>query len=243
VIFAILSDIHANLEALEAAFNSLKAVAPDAVFCTGDIVGYAANPNEVVELLREHKVRCVMGNHDFTTCNLQAIRLMNRNAAEAVLYTDRVISDANRHYLKELPFYLDEEDFYLVHGLPPASVFEYIHMTDNYDLRMAFRSFRQQVAFVGHTHLFGIYELNPDDDIRIYPIGNHPFNLKDGYRYLINAGSIGQPRDADLRSGYLVYDTEKREVTKHLIQYNVQLTVRKIEAAGLPGRNGKRLLG
>jgi predicted phosphodiesterase len=239
---AIISDIHSNLEALEAALEDIKTHEVQTIYSTGDMVGYAANPNEVIELLRQNKVKCLMGNHDYACFNLRMKNEMNRTARESIDYTKRVLTPENAAFLKELPWQIIENGVYLIHGLPPAHLDEYISSQSKNELKQAFSSFFEQVAFVGHTHLVEIYELTADRQIRGPGFHQNKFEIKPRRRYMISAGSIGQPRDDNREAGYLIYDTEIHQVIKRTFQYNVELTIEKIKKAGLPESNGRRLL-
>lgn len=239
---AIISDIHSNLEALNTVFEDLQYEQIDAIYCTGDLVGYAANPNEVIRLLRQKKVKCVMGNHDYACLNEEMEYRMTKNARAAIAYTCQVLRSRNFSFLKELPRYIDENGVYFTHGLPPESFDQYVSMQRNHALINAFSGFQEQVAFVGHTHLFEIYELTENKKIERPIFDGKSFELKPYSRYIISAGSVGQPRDANREAGYLIFDTTNQLLIKRIIQYNVELTIEKICSTGLPMDNGLRLL-
>lgn len=239
---AIISDIHSNLEALEAALEDITAQNVQIIYCTGDIVGYAANPNEVIDLLRENSVNCTMGNHDYACFNQRMKAGMNRDAREAIFYTKRVLTPENLSFLNNLPWHIKENGIFLIHGLPPANLDEYIHKQNKDELKQAFSSFSEQVAFVGHSHLFEIYQLTPNREIRGPGFRQNKFELESRSRYMISAGSIGQPREDNREAGYLVYDTNLRQISKRTFYYNVELTIEKIKNAGLPLDSGRRLL-
>jgi len=236
---AIISDIHSNLEALEAALQDIKAQNVIAIYCTGDLVGYSANPNEVIELLWQNKVKCLMGNHDYACLDQRSRDEMIRNGRESIDYTKRVLTPECFDLLIKLPGFICENGIYLTHGLPPASFEEYLDMQNKTVLNQAFLSFKEQVAFVGHTHLFEVVELT---DSGKYEFDFSELDMKSTSLYLISAGSVGQPRDDNREAGYLIYDTETHQVIKRTFQYNVELTIEKIKNAGLPENNGRRLL-
>lgn len=239
---AILSDIHSNLEALEATFEDFKCQQIDAIYCTGDLVGYAANPNEVIQLLRQNKVKCLMGNHDYACLQEEMEYRMTKNARVAIAYTCQVLSSKNFNFLKVLPRYINENGVYLTHGLPPKSFDQYVSLQSNHALIIAFSSFQEQVAFVGHTHLFEIYELTENKKIEKHTFEDNSFELKPNSRYIISAGSVGQPREDNREAGYLIYDATTLRLAKRTVQYNVELTIEKIKTSGIPIANGLRLL-
>jgi predicted phosphodiesterase len=239
---AILSDIHSNLEALEAALEDIKNQSVDTIYCIGDLVGYGASPNEVIDLLLQNKVKCLIGNHDYACLNQRSMESMIRNARESIEYTRRVLTPKSLDLLKKLPGFISENGIYLTHGLPPALFVEYLDLQSTHELKQAFLAFPEQVAFVGHTHLFEVVELTDNSKIEKYEFDDSKLDLKPTSRYLISSGSVGQPRDDDREAGYLIYDTEIYQAIKRTIQYKVELTIEKIKAAGLPESNGKRLV-
>ena len=239
---AIISDIHSNLEALEAALNDIKTQNVSVIYCTGDLVGYGPNPNEVIDLLMRNNVKCLMGNHDFACLNQHAKDDMIRSARESIVYSKRVLTTKSFDLLKNLPRFINENGIYLTHGMPPALFHEYLNEQANHELKQAFLSFTEQVAFVGHTHLFEVVELTDKGKIEQYGFDYSKLDLKPKSRYLISAGSVGQPRDDKREAGYLIYDTEIKQVTKRTFLYDVELTIKMIKAAGLPENNGRRLL-
>jgi predicted phosphodiesterase len=239
---AIISDIHSNLEALEAALEDIKTLDLQTIYCTGDLVGYGASPNEVIELLRNNRVKCLIGNHDYACLNQRSMDSMIRNAREAIAYTRRILAPESIDVLKNLPGFIHENGVYLTHGLPPALFLEYLDLQSKNELIQAFLAFPEQVAFVGHTHLFDVVEMTASGKIEKYEFDAFNLDLKPTSRYLISAGSIGQPRDDNREAGYLIYDTEIHQIIKRTFQYNVELTIEKIKLAGLPLDNGRRLL-
>lgn len=239
---AIISDIHSNLEALEAALHDIKTQNVSAIYCTGDLVGYGPNPNEVIDLLMRNNVKCLMGNHDYACLNKQSMNDMIRNARESIAYTKGGLSPESFVILINLPLFISENGMYLTHGMPPALFHEYLDMQSSIELKQTFLSFKEQVAFVGNTHLFEVVELTNKGKIEQYEFDYSELDLKPKSRYLISAGSVGQPRDDNREAGYLIYDTEIQQVTKRTFLYDVELTIKKIIAAGLPENNGTRLL-
>lgn len=238
---AIITDIHSNLEALEAALHDIKTQKVKTIYCTGDLVGYGANPNEVIDLLRKNRVKCLMGNHDYACLNQRAMDEMTRNAHESIAFTKRVLTPESFSFLKALLLQIAENGIYLTHGLPPALFVEYLDLQSTHELKQAFFSFPEEVAFVGHTHLFEVVELTDNGKIEKYEFDGFILDLKPTSRYLISAGSVGQPRDDNREAGYLIYDTDIHQAIKRTFHYNVELTIEKIKKAGLPKSNGRRL--
>src|ERR1700690_4049535 len=196
---AVIADIHANLEALQAVLELIHALDIDEIVCLGDIVGYNANPNECVEIMREKKVACGMGNHDASAAGLEEPVHFNLLARRAVLWTRGVLAEKNRQFLIDLPRERQVHDFFLFHGS--------IHDTNRYLLSRddAVENIRLlgglpgagMLGFFGHTHVGTAFI---DHHGSISSDLSSELSLSSGKRYLINPGSVGQPRDGDPRA-------------------------------------------
>jgi len=238
--FAIISDIHANIEALDSFFESIKDNPVDEIICLGDLVGYNASPNECIELIREKKIKCLMGNHDARAAGIEDLSEFNLLAANAIEWTKGVLKEENRAFLAGLPRCLNvAKKFYAIHGS--------IDDTDRYiyGAADALRNFKLlekvkglNICFFGHTHV-PISYLCANDSVRMNL--DNSIKLKKGASYLINPGGLGQSRDKDHRGSYAVYDTKTSEVTFHRIEYDIDSTVEKIIEAGLSPRLAERL--
>jgi len=239
---AILSDIHSNLEALEAAFEDLQHQGIDVIYCTGDLVGYATNPNEVISLLKQNNVRCVLGNHDYACICAPVVDEMVRKARLAIDFTRSVLLPEHLDFLKGLPCFINENGVWFTHGLPPDSFDEYVDTQSKKELLAAFTSFNEKVAFVGHTHLIEIYELSENGKIEEPSFNGDLYKLNPGRRYIISAGSVGQPRDDNREAAYLIYDTFNQHLIKRRIIYPIDITIEKINTVGLLKANGLKLL-
>lgn len=235
--YAILGDLHANLEALEAVLHDAEKQGATHYACTGDLVGYNADPRACLKLVRTLGCEAVQGNHDFHACDTDSMELFTPMARKSIQWTRKQLTTPQRKYLSTLPLIKDLENFTLVHSsLHNPEQWNYI-----FKPAAAESSFRNQfsnVCFFGHTHVplafitdgtsmeKGFYET-----IRVRP----------GFKYLINVGSVGQPRDRDPRTGYVLYDLEAQTITLRRIEYDMETTQRKIRNAGLPFRNALRL--
>ncbi|MEK7773190.1 MAG: metallophosphoesterase family protein [Deltaproteobacteria bacterium] len=239
--YAVISDIHSNLEALKAFLNETLSLGIDKTVCLGDIVGYNASPNECIELVKRHKFICIMGNHDSRAAGLEEPFDFNFHAAAAVYWTRQVITEDNREFLKILPRKLTVNNSFLaVHG--------WINDTDQYIIgaNSAMENFKllkglkdsMNLCFFGHTHVPITYA---ETDGTVVSNAEDTFKIKKKANYLINPGGLGQPRDRDPRAAFLIYDTKKSEVSFRRVEYDVQTTAEKIIAAGLPERLAERL--
>ncbi|MBI5888550.1 MAG: metallophosphoesterase family protein [Deltaproteobacteria bacterium] len=239
--YAVISDIHSNLEALEAFLKKAASLGINEILCLGDIVGYNANPNECCALMRETNARCIMGNHDSRAIGLEDTFGFNRYAEEAVLWTARELTAQNRDFLEKLPRSLIVENKFLaVHG--------WVNDTDRYIIGESatlrnFELMKQftppvKLCFFGHTHVPVVY-VEGGEKTDGSAIGQLQLSGNDSS--LINPGSIGQPRDSDPRASFLVYDSKKSTVQFHRVEYDIKTAAEKVIAANLPRRLAERL--
>lgn len=239
----VLSDIHSNLEALEACLAAAPAY--DHIVNLGDIVGYGASPNEVVARSRELGKLFVRGNHDKAAVGLLELRDFNPVAGLAALWTREQLTAENADWLRSLPsgpVKIDGlPDVQFVHGSPHDED-EYIVSEE--DAMLALEDVEVSVTFLGHTHLQGGFSGDSSFRPQYTTIGQKEvcdLKLEDGTRYLINPGSVGQPRDGDWRAGFAVFDSETRTVSFCRVPYDVRKAQERIVAANLPPRLASRL--
>jgi predicted phosphodiesterase len=243
----ILSDIHANLEALDACLQAAPAF--DQVFNLGDIVGYGANPNEVTEKVRQLGNIMVRGNHDKACSGISSLDGFNPVAGLAALWTQEKLSPENREFLRQLP----------AGPISPMDNVECVHGSardeDEYVLvaRDAYPLLEQspvQLTFFGHTHIQCGFSREPKSEmwhtlVPHYVSAEGPQNfavqLKAEAKYLVNPGSVGQPRDNDPRAAFLLYDSTENSVTFYRVPYDIRSAQKKIFIAGLPDRLANRL--
>jgi diadenosine tetraphosphatase ApaH/serine/threonine PP2A family protein phosphatase len=235
--YAIVSDIHANVESLEAVFARIPA--GTGVLCLGDIVGYGPNPNECVALVRERAQATVLGNHDVAAVDGFGIELFNPAARAAIDWTRSVIDADHVAWLDGLSYELRIDDYLLVHGAP---VDYFVYILDKAAAARAFAATDATLIFVGHTHLADYYALAADGSI------DHAFRqmggrleLEPGVRYIVNAGSVGQPRDLNPEASFATYDSVERSIVWERVPYELARTQEKIEAAHLPEALARRL--
>jgi diadenosine tetraphosphatase ApaH/serine/threonine PP2A family protein phosphatase len=236
--YAILSDIHSNIEALDAA---LALIGPDdEVLCLGDIVGYGPNPNECVEKISALALATVLGNHDVAAIDNFGLNYFNPAAREAMRWTQRVISAESTAWLNSLGYEFRLPEFLLVHGAP-KNYFEYI--LDKAGAARAFAATDAPLVFVGHTHIAEYYALAPDGAIAHQHLqSGGEIELVPGTRYVVNVGSVGQPRDLNPRASFGLYDPAARKVTVVRFDYPIARVQEKIVAAHLPQALARRLL-
>ena len=236
---AIISDIHANLEALTAVLESMENERVASVYCLGDCVGYGPDPDTCVDLLREKTEAIVMGNHDYAAVGLANTDYFNPVARQAIEWTRAQLKKENLNFLKTLPFTLEVGDILLTHASPKnPSVWDYV-LSQQEALRQ-FKAFRQQICFIGHSHVPIVF--NPSTYYTLNNTSTEQIVLEKGEQYIINVGSVGQPRDGDPRSCYVIYDMEKQTIDYMRIAYDVEKTSEKILKHGLPEFLAKRIL-
>jgi diadenosine tetraphosphatase ApaH/serine/threonine PP2A family protein phosphatase len=235
--YAILSDIHGNLEALDAVLAHAASRA-DAVLCLGDIVGYGADPVACIERVAERAEVVVAGNHEHGVAGLLDLNWFNDRARAAAEWTRRRLDDDQLAWLATRPLVGDTDDATLVHASPvrPAEWDYVVSADDGYE---AFAAFATRLCFVGHSHRAGAWSVGSSG--RAYEPGATEIELEQGRRYLINVGSVGQPRDGDPRAAYAVWDVAGRRVTIERVPYDLATTRGKILAAGLPRFLAERL--
>jgi diadenosine tetraphosphatase ApaH/serine/threonine PP2A family protein phosphatase len=233
---AVLSDIHANLAALEAVCDELPEV--DETWVLGDIVGYGPQPNEVIGSLQRMGARSVMGNHDGAAIGAVDPADFNPDARAAIEWTERVIDPNTRAYLAALPEVRRDGELTAVHGSPRDPIWEYI-----IDSRVAaanLAAFETRLCLFGHTHLPVIFHAE-DGQMEIIPaMPDEPIQIEAG-RALVNPGSVGQPRDGNPAAAYLLMDTERGVVEFRRVRYDIDRTQRLMRAADLPSRLVERL--
>ena len=227
--FAVLSDIHSNLEALEAALAFIDERGAEAIYCLGDVVGYGPDPAACVDLVRARCDGVLLGNHDAAVAHEDGLDVLPRDGREAALHNRRHLSDAQLEYLAYLPLRAVAGNCTFVHATPDAP--ERWKRLDSYlTAQSQFKHFDTDVCFVGHTHIPAAMS----DKLGV-------LSVRPGHRYLINVGSVGQPRDQNPRLSFALFDPDTFEHQTVRVPYNVERTAEKIRAAGLPSSLAERL--
>jgi len=233
---AILSDVHANLEALQAVFADLSTRGADDIVCLGDCVGYGGSPRECLEFLFDKCSTIIAGNHDLAAAGILSDERFNEMGRVSVRFARQRITLQQQHRLRQLPIEKEVEGVLLVHSSPlRAETFPYIQHPRNAEEAFRDRSFR--VACFGHTHVpvtFRFIEQQVTTSL------NPVTQLLEG-SYLCNVGSVGQPRDRDPRASYGILDTQKGELRRYRVEYDIEAASARIAEAGLPEFLGRRL--
>ena len=234
--FAILGDIHANIHALAAVLEDAEEHSCDQYVCMGDIVGYNAYPSECVEVIRDLDCPVVKGNHDEQVSMDVTQGGLNPLAQAAILWTQEQLNQDQLQWLKDLRMQRQVRDFSIVHAtLDTPQKWGYI--TTQLDAAASFSYQHTNLCFIGHTHVPKAYI--KEDVVRTEILDVLPIEKKK--KYLINVGSVGQPRDGDWRASYCIYDSDSSEVTLRRVDYDIQSAQNAILAAGLPQKLATRL--
>lgn len=242
MLLTILSDIHANLEALQAVLDDARRAAPEGapMICLGDMIGYGADPEAVLNLLRERGALAVMGNHEMGAADASTRERFNPQAWKAIRWAWRRLSPANLEWIKSLPDHLCVEGCRFVHGLPPDEIDTYLFQASSGEVEAILSSLPETVCFIGHTHQLRLVSLL-DGELVNKRLDDGRRVLDASGRHLVNAGSVGQPRDGDPRAKYCLYDTDTHTLTVRSVVYDARTAARKILDAGQPKVFAERL--
>jgi predicted phosphodiesterase len=229
--YAVISDIHSNEEAATAVFADIKNSGVDEIICLGDIVGYGASPKVCLDMVREKCSVVIAGNHDHAVIGLTNKEYFNISAKKAVEWTAKKLDKTDLDYMSSLPLLTIKETMYLAHASlhKPG---EWGYILDEYDADSSFCKMGDvPIAFIGHSHIPMAFEANKF----IQCIGSYSqIKLNTNFHYIINVGSVGQPRDGIWQSAYALYDSDKKEVELRRISYDVKSAQKKILDQGLP---------
>lgn len=234
--FAILSDLHANLEATEAVLADAHEHDCTHFICLGDVVGYNANPHECLEIVQKMQCPVVKGNHDEQATLTESSRGFNALAEAAINWTRAHLTNEDKEWLRALPLTQQVHDFTIVHATLDAPD-QWGYVFNSLDAVASFAYQETTVCFFGHTHVAGAFVR--DDGVKKMKIDRLP--IEETKKYFINVGSVGQPRDGDWRAAYCIYHVEKNVVEQRRIKYDLATAQKKIIQAGLPHLLADRL--
>ncbi len=235
--YAIVSDIHANLEAMETVLKKIDEIGVDKIVCLGDVVGYNANPNECVDIIRSREIPTICGNHDAVACGIEEPWGFNPVALSAAMWTREALREDNLEWLQSLPDVQKHETLLAVHG-SPANRNSYLFTWEDVLPHVPYVEEQEcNLCFFGHTHSPGIFS-----DDGVYALdGDSKFILGEGKPFFINPGSVGQPRDGDPRASFGILDLDNNEYALVRVNYPVKQAADKVTAVGLPAFLAERL--
>ena len=239
---AVISDIHANLPALEAVLSAIDAAEPEEIWCLGDVVGYGAQPDECSDIVRERCDTCLVGNHDLAVLGELDVSAFSAAAAAAVTWTMEQADKRTMQFLGELDAQGERNEVALFHASPRDPVWEYVLSIEQAEDCLELQS--RRVSLIGHSHV-ALYFTGPDAGrdgaVRGAPASDGALLDLGAGRWLINPGSVGQPRDGDPRAAWLELDTEEWTVRYHRIDYDIDRAAAPIVESGLPRHLADRL--
>jgi predicted phosphodiesterase len=234
----VISDIHANLTALETVIT--EAGKYDSVWCLGDLVGYGPDPNECIARVRQLPgIQCIIGNHDMAALHQLDSDSFNPEARTSILWTQKSLSESSKIFLQHLPEKIELAEVTLSHGSPRHPVWEYL--LDTRTATINFDFFETPLCFVGHTHLPVIYTLNNSYHGASLTIPEANKTIPLPRRAIMNPGSVGQPRDRDPRAAFVIYDSNLGTWEYQRVSYDIQSVQERMRKAGLPDRHIQRL--
>ena len=228
--YGIFSDIHGNLLALEAVTSAFEEEKIDKLLCVGDFVGYGANPHECIKKIQDMGAIGIAGNHDWAVVGKTDLQYFNPMAREAILWTKNHLLPEDIDFLNRLELVLTCEDFMMVHG----TLFEphYFHyLFEENQARTAFSMMTKDILFVGHTHMAGIFIQGQRG---VHYVTSESVTMKNDCKYIVNVGSVGQPRDGNPSASYCVFDVTTKTIVLKRIPYDIEEAQKRILQAGLP---------
>jgi diadenosine tetraphosphatase ApaH/serine/threonine PP2A family protein phosphatase len=235
----IISDVHANIEALRAVFEAYESERIDKFVCIGDTVGYGASPNECCDLIRSKVAFTILGNHDAAVAGRMDYSYYYDAARNALDLHARQLTPENHAWLKSLPYDQRDGDIYFCHGSPVnLEEFEYIFSLEQAARCLDMWEQLGQVTFIGHSHLCKAFALSRTD---VFEVVATKFTIRPDHRYIVSVGSVGQPRDYDPRASYTIYDTDDKTFEFKRVAYDIDAAASKIFAVDLERNFGNRL--
>jgi len=236
----VISDIHGNLEAFKAVLADIDRLGLETVVCLGDNIGYGPEPDQVVRLLRSRNIPSLMGNHELGLVDKNILSWFNTQARRSLLQTKELLSAEVLACLRKLPVNMSVNECLLVHGCPPGSINTYIFQVSPAQLARIFQEMESDLCMVGHTHELLLIAYTAGK-VSTAPLSKGIQTLAAESKYIVNVGSVGQPRDGNNNAKYVIWDSEARTLEVRFVPYNIKKTVEKIIALGLPRGHADRL--
>lgn len=237
---AVLSDVHANLEALEAVAADMDRQRVEKVMFLGDVVGYGADPNACVKLIARLCDIRLMGNHDYVGLGLDSPKYFNVMAQQSILWTQKELDRKATELMSDFSLEAEYLNYYFVHATPDNPL-EWNYLLTPDEAARNFAAFAQDICFVGHSHLPAVFRLRPDGASDM--VRETEFRAEPDCRYIINVGSVGQPRDGNHEACYLIAETDVNIFTYRRVGYNLPKAQEKMKKARLPEFLITRLAG
>jgi predicted phosphodiesterase len=237
---AVLSDIHGNLEAFVRSLDDIRHQKIDEIVNLGDAIGYGPQPEEVLNLLEKKGIPNILGNHELAVLDKKYRDHFSPRALRALEQTLKYLTAVSSRYLKNLPTYREIEGALMVHGCPPDSSTDYLNHMSLSKLKEIFTENDFDIAFVGHTHRMMLAGYD-GKDLQFDPMQQEIIQLKSEYRYIVNVGAVGQPRDGDPRAKYVIWDSDRKMLQIRRVAYDIDRVIALINERGFLRRDAERL--
>jgi len=238
---AVMSDIHGNLEAFAQSLNDIKRQKIDGIVNLGDAIGYGPQPEEVLNLLEKEGIPNILGNHELAVLDKTYRGDFSTQALRALEQTLKYLTSASIRYLKSIPACRELEGALMVHGCPPDSPTDYLNHMSFPEIKETFTSNGFDIAFVGHTHRMMLMGYD-GKDLQFDPLQQETIQLRSKYRYIVNVGAVGQPRDGDPRAKYVIWDSDRKTLQTRRVDYDVDRVIALMGERGFLRRDAERLL-
>jgi len=237
---AIISDIHGNYNALQSVLADIEGNRVDKILCLGDCIGYGPEPEQVINEIRRRAIPTILGNHEMAVGNQLHLDWFNPMARRSLEQTITMLSPTSMAFIRKLPYNLVTDGCWCVHGYPPESARIYLFQKSTEQIQETCATLTERICFVGHTHDLEIIRFDGSQVIR-QPLTQGIASLAAGSKYIVNAGSVGQPRDGNNRAKYVIWHKTADLIETRYIPYDIADTVAKIKRAGLPEPHADRL--
>jgi predicted phosphodiesterase len=236
--YIVFSDIHGNVQALEKIIEEIETIRPDIVVSLGDVVGYGASPADCIDIVQDYAHLRIGGNHDLAAVGLTESDDFNVMAKRAIAWTSNNLSSKHRHILENYDSLRRYGQCLFTHASPVSPLnWDYIYTVKQ--ARTIFEKCTEKYIFIGHTHIPAIITYNESNGCKVYP--SSIVQVEIGTRYLINVGSVGQPRDGIAAAGFALFDAKKKRISIRRVPYDITSAQEKIRSAGLPESLALRL--
>jgi predicted phosphodiesterase len=237
---AVFSDTHGNYDAFEQVLRDIDRSAVDKVISLGDNIGYGPEPDRVIKKLKTLKIPSVLGNHEVAVEDDEYLNWFNPAARKSLIKTRKMLSKASlRHILQFMP-YIKSNDCRFVHGFPPDSSLIYMFQVSESRKQEVFEEMTERLCFIGHTHTLEVMGY-AEKEIQYQDLPEGFLHLDPEKKYIINIGSVGQPRDSSNHAKYVIWDSAQDSLELRFVEYDIASVVKKIKAAGLPKEHAERL--
>jgi predicted phosphodiesterase len=237
---AVFSDIHGNWDALQSVLADMERNRIDSRFCLGDCLGYGPEPEQVVREIRTRKIPWVMGNHELGLVDPSYLDWFNKPTRTSLLITRRLLSEGSLTYFKGLSSILSDRDCRFVHGFPPDSITTYLYEVSNREIQRILTALPERICFIGHTHALHLIA-SEGQRITYLPFKPGVFSLREGVKYLVNVGSVGQPRDGNNQAKYVIWDSRTDDLELRYVTYTIAKIEEKTLGLDFPEYNARRL--